>query len=133
MREFRCGFGRIYLYLFLDSPHIDAEVVRWVYTVGSEKPSATSKTGCPESVTNQQVDSFRHSSDWVGSVLDAAKDANTSTVTPQGIDQPFGGKCIKPWSDYLAANVDVTARQEMTAELLRSTKKNPPEPTTFMN
>jgi len=38
---------------------------------------------------------------WARSVLDAAKDTNTSASGAQGIDQPFGGKFVKRRLDYL--------------------------------
>jgi len=81
-----------------------------VYTVGLEKPSATSKTDALKSVTIKPVDSFRHSS-WVGSVLDAAKDANTSTGDTQGIDQPFGANA-STWVLTIFAAMLTYARQE---------------------
>jgi hypothetical protein len=38
---------------------------------------------------------------WARSVLDAAKDANTSASGTQGTDQPFGGKFVKRRLNYL--------------------------------
>ena len=38
---------------------------------------------------------------WVGSVFDSAKDADAGAGGTQGIDQPFGGKFVGRYLDYL--------------------------------
>jgi hypothetical protein len=111
--EFICIFS-------LTALHIDAEVVRWVYTAGSEKPSATSKTDAQKTLTNQPGEFF--------SLLLAGFGA-PSTPSPMQPKEPIN--LFETTSSNIAltifvANVDVQVDKKMTAELLRSTKKNPP-------
>src|SRR6266436_858828 len=90
--EFICTFS-------LTALHIDAEVVRWVYTVGSERPSASSTlqgTPMPASVVSEES-------------------INLLEVMSSNIVLTI-----------FAANVDVRLDKKMTEELLRATKKNPP-------
>ena len=78
--------------------HLEVEVVRWVYNVGSEKPSATYKTDAVKTVTNQASGFFSSLSAEFGASLTPR---TTSASDAQGIDQPFGGKFVERCLDYL--------------------------------
>lgn len=102
--------------------HIEAEVVRWVYDVGSEKPSATSRTDTFETATHQTSGFFSPQPDGF--------DASTPEVSQSMIPKE-SANLLEAHSSNIAltiftANVDVRVDKKMTEELLRSTKKNPP-------
>ncbi|KAI9511382.1 hypothetical protein F5148DRAFT_1172037 [Russula earlei] len=105
---------------------IEAEVVRWVYTVGTQKPSAASKAA--ELMTMSQQAGGFFSSLFAGF---------RGPSTPQRVPTPVP---VVPKTEInlleahssnveltiFAANVDVRLNKKMTAELQRATKKNPP-------
>ena len=102
--------------------HIEAEVVRWVYNVGSEKPSAASRTDTLETATHQTNGFFSPQSDGFEALT---SEATPSTVPKESTD------LLEAHSSNIAltiftANIDVRLDEKMTEELLRSTKKNPP-------
>jgi hypothetical protein len=97
-------------------------VVRWVYNVGSEKPSATSRTDTLETATHQTNGFFSPQSDGF--------EARTPEVTPSMVPKESTNLLEAHSSNIVltifTANVDVRLDKKMTEELLRSTKKNPP-------
>jgi hypothetical protein len=106
----------------LTALHIEAEVVRWVYDVGSEKPSTTTKADPLEMATHQTNGFFSQQSD--------GSEAGTPEVTPSMVPKE-PTNLLEAHSSNIAltiftANVDVRLDKRMTEELLRSTKKNPP-------
>jgi hypothetical protein len=97
-------------------------VVRWVYNVGSEKPSATSRTDTLEKATHQTNGFFSPQSDGF--------ETWTPEVTPSMVSKE-STDLLEAYSSNIVltiftANVDVRLDKKMTEELLRSTKKNPP-------
>jgi hypothetical protein len=97
-------------------------VVPWVYNVGSEKPSATSRTDTLETATHQTNGFFSPQSDGLETL--------TPEVTPPMVPKE-STNLLEAHSSNIAltiftANVDVRVDKKMTEELLRSTKKNPP-------
>jgi len=102
----------------LTALHIEAEVVRWIYNVGSEKPSATSRTDFLETASDQTNGFFSPQSNGF-----------KASSMPQ--ETPTSATLLEAHSSNIAltiftANVDVRLDKKMTEELLRSTKKNPP-------
>ena len=106
--------------------HIEAEVVGLVYKVGSEKPSATSKTDILYSSSHKASGFFSSPSDGI-----------EASATPQGI--PTRAPVVHKKSIHhlevhssnidsaiFAANVGVRVDEKMAAEVLRATKKKPP-------
>jgi Protein of unknown function (DUF3684) len=119
--------GGVYLYLFLDSPsHIDAEVVRWVYAVGSEKPSASPKTNDPKTVTNQTSGFLSSLFAGFGTFSTPGRTPTPVPVAPNESTNLLEANSSNVVLAIFAANVDVRLDEKMTAELLRATKKNPP-------
>ena len=105
---------------FLTALHIEAEVVRWVYTVGSEKPSATSKTDALKTVRDQASGFF--SSLFAGF---GASSTPAPTVPKEPINL-FEATSSNIVLTIFAANVETRLNKKMTGELLRSTLKKPP-------
>jgi Protein of unknown function (DUF3684) len=109
----------------LTALHIEAEVVRWVYTVGSEKPSATPKIDSLKTVSHQASGFF--SSLFSGFGSSTPRRAPTPVpVAPKESINLLEAHSSNVVLTIFAANVDVRLNKKMTAELLRSTKKNPP-------
>ncbi len=106
--------------------HIDAEVVRWVYTVGSEKPSATSKTDALKTVTNQASGFFSSLFAGLGASSTPRRTPTPVPAAPKESIDLLEANSSNVVLTIFAANVDVRLDKKMTAELLRSTKKNPP-------
>jgi len=106
--------------------HIDAEVVRWVYPVGSEKPSATSKTDALKTVTNQASGFFSSLFAGFGASSTPRRTPTPVPVAPKESTNLLEANSSNVDLTIFAANVDVRLDKKMTAELLRSTKKNPP-------
>jgi hypothetical protein len=106
----------------LTALHIEAEVVRWVYDVGSEKPSATSRTDALETATHQTNGFFSPQPD--------ESEASSPEVSPSMVPEESTNLLEAHSSNIVltifTANVDVRVDKKMTEELLRSTKKNPP-------
>ncbi|KAI0279555.1 hypothetical protein BGY98DRAFT_1096042 [Russula aff. rugulosa BPL654] len=104
--------------------HIEAEVVRWVYTVGSEKPSA------PETDTLKMVK--RLASGFfspLSNMFEASSvphGTQTPVVAPKEAIDLLKADSSSVVLNIFAANVDVRLNKKMTAELLRSTLKKPP-------
>lgn len=98
--------------------------MRWVYSVGSEKPAP---------VTSKPAKS---QGGFFSSLFGLGSSTPQRAITPQPI-------APVPEVDFtevnessvrlsiFAANVDVRLDKKMTAELLRSTKKNPPSKVKF--
>jgi hypothetical protein len=93
-------------------------VVRWVYNVGSEKPTATSRTETLETVAHQTNGFFSSQSD--------AFEAWTPEVVPKEPTNLLEAHLSIIDLTIFTANVDVRLDTKMSEELLRSTKKNPP-------
>ena len=106
--------------------HIDAEVVRWVYTVGSEKPSASSKADALKTVTNQASGFFSSLFAGFGASSTPRRTPTPVPVAPKESTNLLEANSSNVDLTIFAANVDVRLDKKMTAELLRSTKKNPP-------
>ncbi|KAI0252773.1 hypothetical protein BJV78DRAFT_1198868 [Lactifluus subvellereus] len=102
--------------------HIEAEVVRWVYTVGSEKPSATDTL---KTVSHQASGFFSSLFSGFGSSTPRRTPTPLPSLPKESInllEAHSSGVVLA----IFTANVDVRVNKKMTAELLRSTKKNPP-------
>jgi hypothetical protein len=110
----------------LTALQIDAEVVRWVYTVGSEKPSATSKADALKTVTNQAGGFFSSLFAGFGTSSTPRRTPTPVPVAPKESTNLLELNSSNVVLTIFAANVDVRLDKKMTAELLRSTKKNPP-------
>ena len=106
--------------------HIEAEVVRWVYTVGSEKPSATPRTDNLKAVTNQASNFFSSLFSGFGASSTPRRTPTPVPVAPKESINLLEANSSDVVLTIFAANVDVRLNKKMTAELLRSTKKNPP-------
>lgn len=104
----------------LTALHIEAEVVRWVYNVGSEMLPTTSRIDSLKTTTNQTNGLFLPQFDRFEA---------SSTVAPIAPKEPinlFEATSSKIVLTIFAANVDVRLDDKMTGELLRSTLKKPP-------
>ena len=106
--------------------HIDVEVVRWVYNVGSERPSSTPRTDTQETLTHE-------ASGFFSTIFAGFKGSSTPRRTPTPVPVVPKESINLLVSDssnivltIFAANVDVRLSKKMTAELLRSTQKKPP-------
>jgi hypothetical protein len=100
-------------------------VVRWVYTVGSEKPSAAPKLDTLKTVSHQASGFF--SSLFAGFGSSTPRRAPTPVpVVPKESINLLEAHSSSVVLTIFVANVDVRLNKKMTAELLRSTKKNPP-------
>jgi len=94
-------------------------VAQWVYNVGSEKPSATSGTDIPETATHQTNVLF--------SLLDWFNASPTPALNvPEESINLLEATLSNIVLTIFAVNVDVQLDEKMTAELRRSTLKNPP-------
>ena len=102
-------------------------MVRWVYTVGSEKPSAPSKADTLKTISHQTSGFF--------SSLFAGFGSSTPRRTPTPAlvvpEESIKINLLEAHSSSVvltifAANVNVRLNKKMIAELQRSTKKNPP-------
>ncbi len=117
--EFICTFS-------LTALHIDAEVVRWVYTVGSEKPSAAYKADALKTMTHQASGFFSSLFAGFGASSTPRRTPTPVPVTPKESINLLEANSSNVVLTIFAANVDVRLDKKMTAELVRSTKKNPP-------
>jgi Protein of unknown function (DUF3684) len=97
-------------------------VVRWVYNVGSEKPSATSRTDTLETETYQTNGFFSPQSDG----FEARTPELIPSVVPKESTNLLEAHLSNIALTIFTANVDVRLDKKMTEELLHSTKKNPP-------
>lgn len=107
--------------ILLTALHIETEVVRWVYAVGSEKP----KMDTLKTVSNQ-------TSGFFSSLFAGFGGSSTPRRSPTPLPVPKESiNLLEAHSSSVvltifSANVDVRLNKKMTAELQRSTKKNPP-------
>ena len=110
----------------LSALHIEAEVARWVYTVGSEKPLATSRSDTLKGVSHQASGFFSSLFAGFGGSPSPRRSPTPAPAIPKEpinlLEAPLSSVVLT----IFAANVDVRLDKKMTAELLRSTKKNPP-------
>ncbi len=127
-REFRfcCSSGRMICTPSLTALHIEAEVVRWVYNVRSERPFATSRTDALKTATRQ---ANRFISPHSHGFKASSTPQRTSTSVPTVPKEPIN--LLEATSTDIAltifaANVDVQLDKKMTGELLRLTLKKPP-------
>lgn len=95
--------------------HISAQVMQWVYTSSSDKPSAA------RSVKPQVHSGFFSSlfTNFVGSVTPPPEEPKT-VIDPRQI------RVTSVALSIFSADVDVRLDKKLSAELHRSTKKNPP-------
>ncbi|KAK0461397.1 uncharacterized protein EV420DRAFT_1669612 [Desarmillaria tabescens] len=95
--------------------HISAQVMQWVYTSSSDKPSAT------KSVKPQAHGGFFSSlfTNFVGSVPAPPEE-------PKKVIDPRQIRVTSVALSIFSADVDVRLDKKLSAELHRSTKKNPP-------
>ncbi|KAH9177932.1 hypothetical protein EDB89DRAFT_2111997 [Lactarius sanguifluus] len=103
--------------------HIEAEVARSVYTVGPEKHLAH-RTDTLKAVSRKGGGFF--SSLFSGK---SSSPRRSPTPTPAAPEEPInllGAPSSSVVLTIFTANVDVRLDKNMTAELLRATKKNPP-------
>jgi len=108
----------------LTALHIEAEVVRWVYNVGSEKPPATSRADTIETATHQTNGFFSGSPQADG--FEAWMPEVTPSMEPKESTNLLEAHSSNIALTIFTANVDVRVDKKMTEELQRSTKKNPP-------
>jgi hypothetical protein len=94
-------------------------VVRWVYTVGIEKPSAISKTDTLKTGSHHFLPLFDGIESESSSTLEGAP------VVPEPINL-LEAKSSNIVFTIFAANVDVQLDEKMTVELVSATKKNFP-------
>jgi hypothetical protein len=111
----------------LTALHIKAEVIELVYKVGSEKPSAKSNT-----------DILKSSSHEANGLFSPFSDGFEASPTPQGTPTTHApvmenetihlleANSLNVVLTIFTANVAVRLDKKMTGELLRATKKNPP-------
>jgi hypothetical protein len=95
-------------------------VVRWVYDVGSEKPSTTSRIDTLNTAIHQTSGFFPPQSDRFEA---------SSELAPMVPKEPINRLEATSSNIVLtifAANVEVRLDKKMTEELIRSTLKNPP-------
>jgi len=133
VRESDCApYPRGLFYILSSSAlHIEAEVARWVYTVGSEKPLATSRSDTLKVVSHQTSGFFSSLFAGFGGSSSPRRSPTPAPVAPNGAapKEPIDlleAHLSSVVLTIFAANVDVRLDKKMTAELLRSTKKNPP-------
>ena len=125
MRGYYCRLRGIYYIHFFTALHIETEVVRWVYTVGSEKSSAASKMDSLKTVSHQ-------ASGFFSSLFAGFGGSSTPRRSPTPLPVPKESiNLLEAHSSSVvltifSANIDVRLNKKMTAELHRSTKKNPP-------
>jgi hypothetical protein len=116
-----------FIYIFsLAALHIEAEVVRWVYSVGSEKPSATSRADALKTVSHQTSGFFSSLFAGFGGSSTPRRAPTPAPVVLKESINLMEAHSSSVVLTIFAANVDVRLNKKMTAELLRSTKKNPP-------
>ena len=96
--------------------------MRWVYNVGSDKPSATSRTDIPETATHQTNGFFSPQSDE----FEARTTPMPASMLPEESTNLLEAHSSNIVLTIFTANVDVRVDKKMSEELLRSTKKNPP-------
>ena len=99
---------------------IEANVVRWVYNVASEKPSNISGTDSLNTATYQTSGFFSPQSDAF---------ETSSTLVPMAPKESinlFETTSSNIVLTIFTANVEVRLDKKMTGELLRSTLKKPP-------
>ena len=101
-------------------------MVRWVYTVGSEKLSAASRTDTLKTVTNQASGFFSSLFAGLGASSTPRRTPTPLPVVPKESINLMEANSSDVVLTIFAANVDVRLNKKMTAELQRSTKKNPP-------
>jgi hypothetical protein len=104
----------------LTALHIEAEVVRWVYNIRSEKLSTTSRTDTLKAATHQTSGFFSPQS---------KRFEASSTPAPMVPKEPinlFEATSSDILLTIFAANVEVGLDKKMTGELLRSALKKPP-------
>jgi hypothetical protein len=104
----------------LTALHIEAEVVRWVYNVGSKNPFITYGADTLK-ITTHQTSGF----------LSPQSDPFEASSTPAPILPKEPINLLEATSASIvltifAANVEVQLDKKMTGELLRSTLKKPP-------
>jgi Protein of unknown function (DUF3684) len=104
----------------LTALHIKAEVVRWVYTVGIEKPSDISKTDTLKTGSHHFLPLFDGIESESSSTLEGAP------AVPEESINLLEAKSSNIVLTIFAANVDVRLDEKMTVELLSATKKNSP-------
>ncbi|KAA1478156.1 hypothetical protein DENSPDRAFT_659742 [Dentipellis sp. KUC8613] len=102
--------------------HMQAEVIRWVYSVGTKKQAAARKAA-----TKPQQGGFFSSLFGFGS-----SSAQQREPTPKPVEAEKEPDLLETFESSVvlsifSANIDVKLDKKMTAELQRSTKKNPPQ------
>ena len=95
--------------------HIEAEVVRWVYNVGSEQPSTSSRTGILKTATHQ-----------TGGFFSPRPRSELAPLAPKEPVNLYEATSSNIALAIYAANVEVRLDKKMSGELLRSTLKKPP-------
>ncbi|KAI0060543.1 hypothetical protein BV25DRAFT_1908367 [Artomyces pyxidatus] len=101
--------------------HIQADVVRWVYTVGTEKTEISSR-----SVKPQASGFFSSLFSGFGTSPTPQRVPTPLPVTPAEEIDLMEVNASSVELTIFSAHVDVRLDRKMTAELRRSTKKNPP-------
>ena len=100
--------------------------MRWVYTVGSEKALAASKTDTLKVVSHQASGFFSSLFAGLGGPSSPRRSPTPALAAPQEPINLLEAHVSSVVLTIFTANVDVRLDKKMTAELLRSTKKNPP-------
>ena len=118
-RKFCCGFKEgLINACSLTALHIKAEVVRWIYSVGIEKPSAISKTETVKTGSHHFLPLFDG--------IESSSTPQEALAVPEESINLLEAESSSIVLTIFAANVDVRVDEKMTVELLRATKKNPP-------
>jgi hypothetical protein len=126
-REFKFCFssGRIYV-LPLAALHLKAEVVGLVYKVGSEKPSVASNTDILKSSSHKTSGFFSPLPDgFKASSTRQGTSAQVPVVHKESINL-LDANSSKIVLSIFSANIDVRVDKKMARELVRATKKKPP-------
>jgi hypothetical protein len=95
-------------------------MVRWVYNVGSEKPSTRSRRDALNTAKHQTNGFFSPQTDRFEASLTPAR------LLPKEPIDLFEATSSNIVLTIFAANVEVQLDKKMTGELLRSTLKKPP-------
>jgi hypothetical protein len=114
------------------SVHIKAQLMRWVYESGSEKPPPSSLSASLPKFVKPSGGLFSSLGSMFSSIASSGASSRQSIVAPappQVPTKPVDLLSIGETSVTLvifSASVDVTLDKKMAAELYRSTKKNAP-------
>lgn len=117
-----CSILQAHVVRSLSALHIKAEVMRWVYTLGSEKP-------VPAKQAAKAATSTSFFSSLFSTLSGSASPQRAATPTPPVLAPEIDQTAIYESGVALSiftAEISVRLDQKTKTELHRSTKKNPP-------